>query len=94
MATKLPRFSLTIPVDLLDEIDQYQRENNLDSRSAAINQLVNCGIDSLIEKGLIGPINKPPTYTAEALNVARDYELLSRRDKGIVSAIINYMLES
>ena len=93
MATTLPRFSITIPVELLNEIDKYQIDNNLESRSAAIQELIDCGIESLVEKGVITPVNKRPIFSDEALQVAKQYDSLSRRDKRIVSGIIDLIIK-
>ena len=94
MATDLPRFTITIPVDLLAEIEQYQIDNNFISRSAAIQDLINCGIDSLVEKGIISRIGKRPTLSGEALKIAKQYDGLSKRDKLIVRTVVDILTES
>ena len=38
------RLDMWMPVDLLKEIDEYQRENMLPSRTAAIIQLIRKGL--------------------------------------------------
>ena len=45
MPTKRPRYSLTIDSDLLDRINRYQTEQNIESQNQAI-------IDSIINERL------------------------------------------
>lgn len=44
MATDKPRFSLTIPDDILAQVEKYQAENGLSTKSKAIHRLIEIGL--------------------------------------------------
>lgn len=49
--TNLPRFTLTFPDDLLDEVDAFQKDNDISTRSKAIHELIRAGIQDIKESG-------------------------------------------
>lgn len=44
MATDKPRFSLTIPNDVLAKVEQYQAEQKISTKSKAIHRLIEIGL--------------------------------------------------
>lgn len=63
MPTKRPRYSLTLDSDLLDRINRYQNEQNIDSQNQAIIDLVNRGIAEMQEQYAI------PAFSREEMSV-------------------------
>lgn len=47
MATKKPRFSITVPEELLKRIDDYRFNNRIASRAEAVIRLIEMGFDVL-----------------------------------------------
>lgn len=47
MATKKPRFSITVPEELLKKIDDYRFNNRIASRAEAVIRLIEMGFDVL-----------------------------------------------
>ena len=47
MATKLPRFSLTVPEEMLEEIWKYQADNKLSTLNKAIRALIEKGLKDM-----------------------------------------------
>lgn len=63
MPTKKPRYNLTLDSDLLDRINRYQNEQNIESQNQAIIDLVNRGIAEMQEQYAI------PAFTREEMSV-------------------------
>lgn len=63
MPTKRPRYSLTLDSDLLDRINRYQNEQNIESQNQAIIDLVNRGIAEMQEQYAI------PAFSREEMSV-------------------------
>lgn len=63
MPTKRPRYSLTLDSDLLDRINRYQNEQNIDSQNQAIIDLVNRGIAEMQEQYAM------PAFSREEMSV-------------------------
>lgn len=63
MPTKKPRYNLTLNSDLLDRINRYQNEQNIESQNQAIIDLVNRGIAEMQEQYAI------PAFTREEMSV-------------------------
>lgn len=57
--TNKPRFTLTFPEDLLDAVDDYQKDNGISTRSKAIHELVLAGIEDMKESGDLRPQYSP-----------------------------------
>lgn len=63
MPTKRPRYNLTLDSDLLDRINQYQSEQNIESQNQAIIDLVTRGIAKMQEQYAI------PAFSREEMSV-------------------------
>lgn len=50
MATKKPRFSITVPVELLKRIDDYRFNNRMPNRTVAVIKLIELGLEALEQK--------------------------------------------
>lgn len=57
--TNLPRFTLSFPDDLLNAVDDYQKDNGISTRSKAIHELVMAGIEDLKNSGEYAPRLSP-----------------------------------
>ena len=66
MATEKPRFSITLDEDLLGRVEDYRHENKISTRSKAVVQLVEKGINELL-KAEAAEIKKAPSIRDEAL---------------------------
>lgn len=53
MATEKPRFTITVPNELLNEIVKYQTQRNIATRSGAIQELIELGVTDLMNSGVI-----------------------------------------
>lgn len=51
--TNLPRFSMTMPQDLIDKVDVYKEENSFSTRSKAIIDLVKAGLEDIKKNGVL-----------------------------------------
>lgn len=82
MATNKARFSITLDDDLLDEIESYQKQNQIVSRSKAIVSLIEKGVDSLAEGNLI---NQPTSLRL----LIKEYSAAEDWKKKSVEKILN-----
>ena len=86
MATEKPRFSITVPDSMLDDIVNFQNANNFATRSRAIQQLIRLGIDDLTKECTI---KKSPALSSEALRVAKDYDALDQHGRRVVRVVMD-----
>ena len=77
MPTDKPRFTVTIPDDMMKEIDDYRFKNRCRSQSQAINELLKKGFDVLFSKD---QNTERPAESDEPSNESRFMELYSRLD--------------
>ena len=61
MPTEKPRFSLSIPQELLNRIDQYRFDNHIRNQTKAVVALLEIGLTSL---GITPPAPQEPTLSA------------------------------
>lgn len=85
MATEKPRFSITVPDSMLDDIVDFQNANNFATRSRAIQQLIRLGIDDLTKERT----KKSPALSSEALRVAKDYDALDQHGQRVVRVVMD-----
>lgn len=84
--TEKPRFSLTIPEDMLEEIESFQIKHGYKTRNRAIQELVKIGIEQLRRQGMLSA--KPvPEYSELALKVAKKFDSLDEHGKKVVRYI-------
>ena len=77
MPTDKPRFTVTIPDDMMKEIDDYRFKNRCRSQSQAINELLKKGFDVLFSKGQNA---ERPAEAGGPSDESRFMELYSRLD--------------
>ena len=91
MSTNKPRFTITVSNDTLSEIVAFQQQNNLATRSNAIQQLIRIGIADL-KKGQ-QTNKKSPALSDEAQTLAKDYDVLDDYGKRVVRTVADMELD-
>ena len=84
MPTDKPRVTFTISEEKLAQVDAYRFDGKFKNQTQAIL--------SLIEKGLEGSdqsIKKAPAISAEAMQVAKDYDGLAKPGQRLVRVVID-----
>lgn len=85
MATDKPRFTITVSDDTLNEIVNFQHDRNLATRSNAIQQLIQIGIDDL--KNQTSAI--PRSLSSDSIEIAKKYESLDLWGKRTVNRVLD-----
>ncbi len=80
MATDKPRFSITIPDDMLAQVEQYQAEHKINTKSKAIQRLIEIGLEEQSED-------------IEGRDIARRYNALDDLGKKVVDAVMQIEAE-
>lgn len=83
MATDKPRFTITVPDEMLDDIIAFQQENHFATRSGAIQQLICLGIDDLTKTSM----KKSPALSSEAMRLAKDFDALDEHGQRVVRVV-------
>lgn len=82
--TKLQRFTLTFPNDLVNKVDEYQESNNISTRSKAIHELVRAGLASLKQS------DEQDSPGKDAKEIASAYQGLgTAAEKNIIRRALN-----
>ena len=86
MATDKPRFSLTIPNDVLAKVEQYQAEQKISTKSKAIHRLIEIGLSESADD---------PHGTAHGGKTALEanYDALDAHGRRLVDLVIDAELE-
>lgn len=88
MATDKPRFTITLPDDVFDQVAQYKTENKISTQSKAIQKLIGIGLESVKAPE---PVQQAPGVSgldAEDVQVARDFHALDAPGKKVVRLVI------
>lgn len=88
MATDKPRFTITLPDDVFDQVAQYKVENKISTQSKAIQRLIGIGLESVKAPE---PVQQAPSVgglEAEDVQVARDFHALDAPGKKVVRLVI------
>lgn len=85
MPTDKPRFSVVLEPETSKELDAYWHEYRFKSKNAAINDLLRSAFKSL-EQETDRPIL--PGISPDALEIARQYDKLSKNAQKLISAIV------
>ena len=74
MATDKPRFTITLPEDVYEEVSEFKEEYNIRTQSKAIQQLILLGLQDLAED------------SPDIKNVVKDdeFKLISGKDKRLL----------
>lgn len=70
MPTEKPRFSLSIPQELLNRIDQYRFDNHIKNQTKAVVTLLEIGLTSL---GITPPAPLEPSLSASDTHLLEAY---------------------
>jgi Arc/MetJ-type ribon-helix-helix transcriptional regulator len=76
LATKLPRTTITIPVDLYEKIEDFRFKNRYGSQTKAINELLRAGLEVLEKSEIANEIDVDAYQLKEPLrNIIREKPL-------------------
>ena len=84
--TNLPRFSLSIPEDLLEEVDGFQESRNISTRSKAIQRLLVKGLNDYIMESMGCSEAQAELLTATNGLCEEDIQFLTRMAKRLSGA--------
>ncbi len=82
MATDKPRFSITIPDDILAQVERYQADRKISTKSKAIQKLIVIGLEGETED-----------YETETREIARRYRALDAHGRRVVDAVMEIEAE-
>lgn len=88
MATDKPRFTITLPDDVFDQVAQYKTENKISTQSKAIQKLIGIGLESIKEPEQTQRAPSLDGLDAEDVEVARDFHALDAPGKKVVRLVI------
>lgn len=92
MATEKPRFTITLDPDTLRQVHTFKDINGIATQSSAIRQLVELGIQDLIQSGDLEIEKKAPPVSDEALKIACAFDAADADHKTIVRAALSSYL--
>jgi phage repressor protein C with HTH and peptisase S24 domain len=87
MATDKPRFTITLPDALYDEVTRYKDEKNISTQSKAIQKLVAAAIQALAEEPAEG--KGPEPQTSDETAIVQIYRALDGHGKKLVRLILD-----
>jgi phage repressor protein C with HTH and peptisase S24 domain len=82
MATDKPRFSITIHDDILAQVERYQADRKISTKSKAIQKLIVIGLEGETED-----------YETETWEIARRYRALDAHGRRVVDAVMEIEAE-
>lgn len=85
MATDKPRFTITLEEETLNGVLSYKKKNKLATQSKAIQQLVEIGLEDLLN----GMVSKPSEESA----LERKYNALDAHGKAVVDSVLDLELK-
>lgn len=85
MATDKPRFTITLEEETLNGVLSYKKKNKLATQSKAIQQLVEIGLEDLLN----GMVSKP----SEGIALERKYNALDAHGKAVVDSVLDLELK-
>lgn len=85
MATDLPRFTITLPVELYARVSEYQQEQKIKTQSKAIQKLIAIGIENA--KG--GTAQEEQKNVFKPSEIEKKYRALDEHGKKVVDLVMN-----
>ncbi len=85
MPTEKPRFSVTMEAGTLEKVTQFRDDNGITTQSKAIIRLVELALADLERSGAV---KSRPSFSGEAMRVAKDYQSLDRWGRQVVLAVL------
>lgn len=85
MATDKPRFTITLEEETLNGVLSYKKKNKLATQSKAIQQLIELGLEDLLN----GVIEKP----SDKSEIERKYNALDAHGKAVVDSVLDLELK-
>ncbi len=88
MATDKPRFTITLPRDLYEEMEQFRFGAKIKTQSGAIQALVRGGIAQMRQTGVLPAKNDASSLAEEAMKLVKAYDKLDRAGRRAVKVTI------